>query len=145
MQELFEFLVCKGAHCDVWQTTPDVDGNDVTVWCSESLSTTINLNGMIVDIIATPFELTGGMNSTALSSVRILMHNSNILTTLSVYNCTDSADWDILDHVVVNTLNMNRVQGLINKPCVQPGDTTVGAMIKSASGTLSACGWKPDT
>jgi hypothetical protein len=49
---------------------PDVDGNDVTVWCSESLSTTINLNGMIVDVIATPFELTGGMNSTALSSVR---------------------------------------------------------------------------
>jgi hypothetical protein len=70
MRELFEFLVCKGAHHDVWPTTPDVDGNDVTVWCSESLSTTINLNGMIVDVIATPFELTGGMNSTALSSVR---------------------------------------------------------------------------
>jgi hypothetical protein len=46
---------------------PDVDGNDVTVWCSESLSTTINLNGTIIDVIATPFELTGGMNSTALS------------------------------------------------------------------------------
>jgi hypothetical protein len=47
-----------------------------------------------------------------------LMHNSNNLTTLSVYDCTDSADRDILDHVVVDTLNMNRVQGLINKSCV---------------------------
>jgi hypothetical protein len=47
---------------------PDVDGDDVTVWCSESLSTTVNLNGMIIDVIATPFELTRGMNSTALSS-----------------------------------------------------------------------------
>jgi hypothetical protein len=73
---------------------------------------------MIIDIIATPFELTGGMNSTALSSVRILMHNSNNLTMLSVYDCTDSADRDILDHVVIDTLNMNRLQGLINKPCV---------------------------
>jgi hypothetical protein len=95
VRELFEFLVCKGAHRDVWQTTPDVDGNDVTIWCSESLSTTFNLNGMIVDIIATPFELTRGMNSTALSSERILMHNSNNLTTLSVYDCTNSADRDI--------------------------------------------------
>jgi hypothetical protein len=50
---------------------------------------------MIVDIIATPFELTRGMNSTALSSERILMHNSNNLTTLSVYDCTNSADRDI--------------------------------------------------
>jgi hypothetical protein len=49
--ELFEFLVSKGAHCDVWQTTPDVDGDDVTVWCSESLSTTVNLNGMIIDVV----------------------------------------------------------------------------------------------
>jgi hypothetical protein len=97
---------------------PDIDGDDITVWCSESLSTTINLNGMIVDVVATPFELTRGMNSTALSSVCILMHNSNNLTMLSVYDCTDSADWDILDHVVVDTLNMNRAQGLINKPCV---------------------------
>jgi hypothetical protein len=97
---------------------PDIDGDDVTVWCSESLSTTINLNGMIVDIIATPFKLTGGMNSTAPSSVCILMHNSNNLTTLSVYDCTDSANRDILDHVVIDTLNMNRGQGLINKPCV---------------------------
>jgi hypothetical protein len=118
MWELFEFLVCKGAHRDVWQTTPDVDGNDVTIWCIESLSTTVNLNGMISDVVATPFELTRGMNSTALSSVRILMHNSNNLTTLSVYDCTDKADQDILDHVVVDTLNMNRAQGLINKPCV---------------------------
>jgi hypothetical protein len=94
---------------------PDINGNDITVWCSESLSTTINLNGTIVDVIATPFKLTRGMNSTALYSVRILMHNSNNLTTLSVYDCTDSADRDILDHVVIDTLNMNRVQGLINK------------------------------
>jgi hypothetical protein len=43
---------------------------------------------------------------------------SNNLTMLSVDDCTDSADWDILDHVVINTLNMNRAQGLINKPCV---------------------------
>jgi hypothetical protein len=106
------------SHRDVWQTTSDVDGNDVTVWCSESLSTPFNLNGTIVDIIATPFKLTRGMNSTIFSSVRILMHNSNSLTTLSVDDCTDSADRDVLDHVVVNTLNMNRVQGLINKPCV---------------------------
>jgi hypothetical protein len=83
---------------------PDVDGNDITIWCSESLSTTINLNGVIIDVIATPFKLTRGMNSTALSSVRILMHNSNNLTMLSVYDCTNSADWDILDHVVVNTV-----------------------------------------
>ncbi len=114
MRELFEFLVCKGPHRDAWQTMPDVDGNDVTIWCSESLSTTFNLNRMIVDIFSTQFELTGGMNSTALSSVRILMHNSNNFTTLSVDDCTDSADWDVLDHVVVDTLNMNRVQGLIN-------------------------------
>jgi hypothetical protein len=73
---------------------------------------------MIVDIVATPFELTRGMNSTALSSVRILMHNSNNLITLSVDDCIDSADRDILDHVVIDTLNMNRAQGLINKPCV---------------------------
>jgi hypothetical protein len=73
---------------------------------------------MIVDVIATPFELTGGMNSTALSNLCILMHNRNNLTTLSVYDCTDSADRDILDHVVIDTLNMNRVQGLINKPRV---------------------------
>jgi hypothetical protein len=59
-------------HRDVWQTTLDVDGNDVTVWCSESSSTTVNLNGTIVDVVATPFELTGGMNSTALSSMTIL-------------------------------------------------------------------------
>jgi hypothetical protein len=118
VRELFEFLICEGAHRDVWQTTPDVDGDDLTVWCSESLSTTVNLNGTIVDVVATPFELTGGMNSTPLSSVCILMHNSNNLTTLSVYDCTDSADRDILDHVVINTLNMNRTQGLINKPCV---------------------------
>jgi hypothetical protein len=118
MRELFEFLNCKRAHRDLWQTTPDVDGNDITIWCSELLSTTVNLNGTIVDIVATPFELTGGMNSTALSSVRILMHNNNNLTTLSVYNCTDSADRDILDHVVIYTLNMNRAQGLINKSCV---------------------------
>jgi hypothetical protein len=97
---------------------PDNDGNDVTVWCSESLSTTVNLNGTIVDVIATPFKLARGMNSTALSSVRILMHNSNNLTTLSVDDCTDSANWDVLDHVVIDTLNMNRVQGLINKLCV---------------------------
>jgi hypothetical protein len=58
------------------------------------------------------------MNSTVLSSVRILMHNSNNLTTLSVDNCTNSANRDILDHVFIDTLNMNRVQGLINKPCV---------------------------
>jgi hypothetical protein len=100
------------------QTAPDVDGNDVTVWCSTSLPTTVNFNGTIVDVVATPFELTGGMNSTPLSSIRILMHNSNNLTTLSVYYCADSADRDILDHVVVDTLNMNRAQGLINKPCV---------------------------
>jgi hypothetical protein len=75
MWELFEFLVCKGSHRDVWQTTSDVNGNDVTVRCSESLSTAFNLNGMIIDVIATPFELTGGMNSTTFSSVRILMHN----------------------------------------------------------------------
>jgi hypothetical protein len=118
MWELFEFLICKGPHRDVWQTMPDVNGNDVTVWCSESFSTTFNLNGMIVDAIATPFKLTRGMNSTALSSVCILMHNSNNLTTLSVDDCTDSADRDVLDHVVVDTLNMNRAQGLINKPCV---------------------------
>jgi hypothetical protein len=118
MREHFKFLVCKGAHRDVWQTTPDVDGNDVTIWCGESLSTTVNLSGMIVDVMATPFELAGGMNSTALSSVRILMHNNNNLTTLSVYYYTDSDDWDILDHVVIKTLNMNRVQGLINKPLV---------------------------
>jgi hypothetical protein len=92
VRELFKFLICKGVHRDVWQTTPDVNGNDVTVWCSESLSTTVNLNGTIVDVIATPFKLTRGMNSTTLSSVRILMHNSNNLTTLSVYDCTDSAD-----------------------------------------------------
>jgi hypothetical protein len=73
---------------------------------------------MIVDVVATPFELTRGMNSTALSSVRILMHNSNNLTTLSVDDCTNSADRDVLDHVVVDTLNMNRAQGLINKLCV---------------------------
>jgi hypothetical protein len=73
---------------------------------------------MIVDVIATPFKLTGGMNSTALSSIRILMHNSNNLTTMSIYYCANSANWDILDHVVIDTLNMNRVQGLINKPCV---------------------------
>jgi hypothetical protein len=115
---LFEFLICKGAHRDVWQTMPDVNGNYVTIWCSESLSTTFNLNGTIVDVVATPFKLTRGMNSTALSSVRILMHNSNNLATLSVYDCTDSADRDTLDHVVVDPLNMNRVQGLINKPCV---------------------------
>jgi hypothetical protein len=105
-------------HRDVWQTASDVDGNDVTIWCSESLPTTVNLNGTIVDVIATPFELTGGMNSTTLSSIRILMHNSNNLTTLSVYYCTDSADRDIPDHVVIDTLNMNRAQGLINKLCV---------------------------
>jgi hypothetical protein len=46
------------------------------------------------------------------------MHNSNNLTTLSVEDCTDSANWDVFDHVVVNTLNMNRAQGFINKPCV---------------------------
>jgi hypothetical protein len=46
------------------------------------------------------------------------MHNSNNLPMLSIYYYTNSADWDILDHVVINTLNMNRVQGLINKPCV---------------------------
>jgi hypothetical protein len=97
---------------------PDVDQNDVAVWCSESLSTTFNLNGMIVDVVATPFELTGGMNNTALSCVHILMHNSNNLATLSVDDCTDSADRDVLDHVVIDTLNMNRVQGLINKSCV---------------------------
>jgi hypothetical protein len=62
MRELFKFLVCKGAHRDVWQTMPDVDGDDVTIWCSESLSTTINLNGMIVDVVATPFELTRARN-----------------------------------------------------------------------------------
>jgi hypothetical protein len=107
----------------------DVDGNDVTVWCSESLSTTFNLNGTIVDVIATPFELTGGMNSTAFFSVRVLMHNINNLTTLSVDDCTDSADPDVLDHVVINTLNMNRAQGLINRPCVGPGDTTVDTTI----------------
>jgi hypothetical protein len=90
---------------------PDVDGNDITVWCSESWSTTFNLNGMIVDIVATQFELAQGMNSTTLSSVRILMHNSNNLTTLSVDDCTDSADWDVLDHVVINTLNMNKSPG----------------------------------
>jgi hypothetical protein len=38
-----------------------------------------------------------------------LMHNSNNLTMLSVDDCTDSADRDVLDHVVVDTLNMNRV------------------------------------
>jgi hypothetical protein len=119
VRELFEFLICKGAHHDVWQTTmPDVNGDDITVWCSELLSTTVNLNGTIVDVVATPFELTRGMNSTALSSVCILMHNSKNLTSLSVYDCTDSADCYILDHVVVDTLNMNRAQGLINKPCV---------------------------
>jgi hypothetical protein len=118
MWELFKFLICKGPHHDVWQTMPDIVGNDVTIWCSESLSTTFNLNGAIVDVIATPFELTGGMNSTALSSVGILMHNSNNLTMLSVDDCTDSADRDFLDHVVIDTLNMNRAQGLINKPCV---------------------------
>jgi hypothetical protein len=58
------------------------------------------------------------MNSTALSSIRILIDNSNNLTTLIVYYCADSANRDILDHVVIDTLNMNRVQGLINKPCV---------------------------
>jgi hypothetical protein len=104
-------------HHDEWQTTLDVNGNDVTVWCRESLSTSVNLNGTIVDVVATPFELTGGMNSTALSSIRILMHNSNNLTTLSVHYCADSTDWNILDHVVIDTLNMNRVQGLINKAC----------------------------
>jgi hypothetical protein len=57
------------------------------------------------------------------------MHNSNNLTMLSVYYCADSADRDILDHVVVDTLNMNRAQGLINKPCVGPGDTIVGTAI----------------
>jgi hypothetical protein len=57
------------------------------------------------------------------------MHNSNNLTTLSVYYCADSADRDILDHVVIDTLNMNRAQGFINKPCVGLGDTTVGAAI----------------
>jgi hypothetical protein len=82
--ELFEFLVCKGAHRDVWQTMPDIDGNDITVWCSELLSTTVNLNGTIIDVIATPFELTRGMNSTTLSSIRILMHNSNNLTTVPI-------------------------------------------------------------
>jgi hypothetical protein len=64
--KFFEFLGCKGSHHDVWQTMPDVDGNDVTVWCSELLSTTFNLNGMIADVVATPFKLTGGMNSAAL-------------------------------------------------------------------------------
>jgi hypothetical protein len=57
------------------------------------------------------------------------MHNSNNLTTLSVDDCTDSANRDILDHVVINTLNMNRAQGLINKLCAGPGDTTVGTTI----------------
>jgi hypothetical protein len=82
------------------------------------LSTTFNPNGTIIDVIATPLKLTRGMNSTAFSSVCILMHNSNNLTMLSVDDCTDSADWDVLDHVVVDTLNIKRVQGLINKLCV---------------------------
>ena len=60
-----------------------------------------------MDLILKPFQLTTGMNSLALASISILMHDGNNWTTLGVDNSTNSDNRKPTKFMAINATHIN--------------------------------------
>jgi hypothetical protein len=93
------------------------------------LETALNLDRLVVDIPFEPFRLSGGMDCFPFSSIGILMHYGDHVTTLGLDNGSNSGDGYIDNLMIVDPLNINLAAGSVDNADIVARDTSIGTTI----------------
>ena len=80
---------------------------DVTISGLETLLSTRNAQGTVMNFIFEPLELSTGMDSLALASVSILVEDGNHRTALGLNNTTSSDQRKVGDLMTINSTHIN--------------------------------------
>ena len=114
---------------DIREAIPDIDGNDIPIICKDALRTTIDLDGLVVDIILVPFELARRMNSSALSGVCVLVEDGDGRAMLGLDDSAGCHYGDICNLMVVNTPDIDCSIRFLDDTNVITSNASIGASV----------------
>jgi hypothetical protein len=107
MWQSVKFMVGVQTNIKACQTIFNGDRNDVSFQGGDTMKSTRNKDRLIIAIIPIPFKLARGMNGSTFAEQGILVHDSNDGAVLGLYNTSNSANTNIVDMMIVNTLDIN--------------------------------------
>ena len=128
-RETIPLSISIWTHVDIRKAIDNVDRKDIPIKHSDALETTLNLDGMVIDIIAIGLQLRRRMDTTSTSKSSILMHDDNHGTMLRDSNGTSRHNWDIRNLMVIKALNVNTAKCSQDDTCVQTSQSAIGPTI----------------
>jgi hypothetical protein len=97
------------------------------------------MDRLIINIILIPFKLASGMNGRAFAEQGILVHDSNDWTVLVLYNTSNSSNTNIIEMMIVNTLDINSTIGTEDNTDIVTSNTTISTMVNEGPAMGNKC------
>jgi len=137
-------IISVGTELEVGKTMAEGEKVNIAIRGADRLQTT-NLERAVMDLVLEPFKLTTGMNSLALASVSILVHDGDDRALLGLNNSTNSNNGKASELMAINTTDINsaRMLRLVNNADIIASKTTISTTVNKRTKDSSMMGRDP--
>ena len=124
MWERSPFVIGVRTNRGVSKTINYIQGMDIIIVGNDTLESTRNFHGTVVNNVLIVFKLEGRMDTLSSTDDSILMHNCNDWAFLGFNDTANSTNSDVGDFVVINTADMtersDRAITRTSEPAIPP-------------------------
>ncbi len=129
MGKTLELPVGVGTKREVGKGIADVERHDVSIMGLDMLQATLDLEGLVIDIILVVLQLGAGMDGLATPRKSILMKDSHNRPMLSLTDSTTGDNGQVGQRMLVNASDIDCSAGLGNNADIRACESTISTTI----------------